>query len=85
MPEAYEYYVPVLVTTEEKVGFDIHIYQTDHLINSTEEFFAMLDAVTRKHVPEPEKGTLPVIPLNFVLISGKRGPGVKPLKPKDVH
>ena len=82
MPQAYKYYVPVVLNQESQVGFFIHIYETDVPINSEEEVYKMIDALTRKHVPEPEKGTLPVIPLGFTLLTAKRGPGVEALKPK---
>ena len=77
MGQQWLYYVTYIHQSDGKVGFGAKFYKNPGPLNSVEEVQALVNALTREEIQgEPEAGTLPIVPLTWMLIAAKRGRGI---------
>jgi len=64
-----------------KIGFGAHIVKRPSALNTEEAVWDLINALTELHYEgEPEKGKLPVLPINWVLITARRTSAVEPIR-----
>ena len=78
------YYVSYIVQVGDRIGLSAKLVPLPHRIDSKETVIALINALTAEAFPEgiPEEfkdgKTMPLVPLNWVLVSAQRGSAVTP-------